>query len=426
VFPAAGTAAGFKDGLGAMASATVDNTGKQNVKIAADSTIIATANQGASNTAANAWPFVITDDSANIMVRPGDPVNKAMRVNVVAGGTTNSSFGVTFPTTGIAAGYKDGNGAFASFTGANGRQNVIVGADSTLIATANQGASASVANAWPIINVDDSGNMVRAGDATNKALRVNVVAGGTTGTTYGSAAPTQGTGIGYKDANGAFASLSGANGAIQAVSYNSAGQQLGANLPGANNVAVQVNQQPQLQALVKPTLSQLTADNRSVRSGVGSPAWGAGQMMAMVTDGTSSVKIAKPNIPAAATDPALVVTQSPMPSLQCPYFTAISQTASATLVNGVPGKRTFICSLSINARDTAVRVSLLEGTGTTCGTGTTAIIGGTLASYGISATGGFHGMSPQITIPTAVAGDNICLIQDAGVNVSGLMTYGQW
>jgi hypothetical protein len=73
-----------------------------------------------------------------------------------------------------------------------------------------------------------------------------------------------------------------------------------------------------------------------------------------------------------------------------------------------------------------VRISLLEGTGTNCGTGTTAIIGGTSASYGLSATGGFHGVSDRITIPTKVAGDNVCLIQDAAVNVSGMITYGQY
>jgi Fe-S cluster assembly iron-binding protein IscA len=423
-FPSQGVSGGYRDALGAFASFTGAN-GKQNVIVGNESTLVATANQGASATTANAWPFVTVTD-AGIMVRPGDDTNKAMRVNVVAGGTTNSSFGVTFPTTGIAAGYKDGNGSFASFTGANGRQNVIVGADSTLIATANQGASSSTANAWPIINVDDSGNMVRAGDATNKALRVNVVAGGTTGTTYGSAAPTQGTGIGYKDANGAFASLTGSNGAIGSVRYDSSGQQLGAKLPGANNVAVQVNQQPQLQALAKPTLSQLTADNRSVRSGVGSPAWGAGQIMAMLTDGQHSPSISPANRAPAPTDSALVVTQSPLPSLQCPNTTPISQTASTTLINGVAGKTTMICTLSINARDTAVRISVIEGTGTTCGTNPLGIIGGTSASYGLSATGGFHGVSDRITIPSMVPGDNICLIQDAAVNVSGLITWGQY
>jgi hypothetical protein len=280
--------------------------------------------------------------------------------------------------------------------------------------------------------------MVRPGDAVNKAMRVNVVAGGSglsvTDSAVWTAASSQFTPSGGAFNDSAAALASGqqgtrrmtANRAAHTNTRDSAGQELGANLPGQANVPVQVNQQPQLQALAKPTLSQLTADARSVRSGVGSPAWGAGQMMAMLTDGQHNLSINPANRAPAITDTSIVIAPSPIPSLQCPFFAAISQAASATIINGTTGKTTYICALSINARDTAVRISLLEGTGTNCGTGTTAIIGGTSASYGLSATGGFHGVSDRITIPTKVAGDNICLIQDAAVNVSGMITYGQY
>lgn len=504
VFPSSGTAAGFKDGSGAMASATVDNTGKINVKVAADSTLIATVNQGtspwnvrttsdstltatvtqttaanlnalvaqgASATANNGWPIVNVDD-AGVMVRAGDATNKALRVNVVTALPAGTNIIGNVRTTSDST-------LTATVTQGTSPWDVRTRSDSTLTATVTQttaanlnalvaqGASASVANAWPVVQVDDAGLMVRPGDATNKALRVNIVASsvasGGTSSTFGTAFPTTGTAAGFKDPSGAMASISttnrlpvtcdncsssaatfgtafpssggpvggkDANGAFASVTVtnsrldvngtlrNSASQELGANLPGANNVALVTTPQVTL-PIPRPALTPAVGDAKAV-------IWGTGQMMAMLTDGTTSVKIAKPNIASAVTDPALVVTQSPMPSLQCPNTTAISQSASATLINGTAGKTTFICTLSINARDTAVRVSLIEGTGTNCGTGATALIGGTAASFGLSATGGFHGVSDRVTIPGKVSGNNVCLIQDAAVNVSGVITFGQY
>lgn len=238
-FPAAGVPGGYRDTLGSFASFTGSN-GKQNVIVGNESTLVATATQGASSTAANAWSVNIVSD-AGVMVRPGDDTNKAMRVNIVGRGATvgtpvfvnqvdaagnviGQAFGTGFSSPGIPGGYRDANGSFASFTGSNGKQNVIVGNESTLIATvtgsvtvsgtvtANQGSSASAANAWPINVPSDAGVMVRPGDDTNKAIRVNVVAGGTTNSTFGTAFPTTGIAGGYRDANGAFASYTGSNG----------------------------------------------------------------------------------------------------------------------------------------------------------------------------------------------------------------------
>jgi hypothetical protein len=53
--------------------------------------------------------------------------------------------------------------------------------------TANQGTAAAGSSAWPITVTDTTNTVVKPGDATNNAVRVNVVAGGTGG---GSSSPT--------------------------------------------------------------------------------------------------------------------------------------------------------------------------------------------------------------------------------------------
>jgi len=71
-----------------------------------------TANQGTAAAGSAAWPTAITNTSDTI-VKPGDAVNNAVRVNVVAGGAaggTSSSFAAAFPATGTAAGFIDGSG----------------------------------------------------------------------------------------------------------------------------------------------------------------------------------------------------------------------------------------------------------------------------------------------------------------------------
>jgi hypothetical protein len=72
----------------------------------------------------------------------------------------------------------------------------------------------------------------------------------------------------------------------------------------------------------------------------------------------------------------------------------------------------------------AQNVSLVEGTGTTCGTGTAALVGGTAASIAAAANGGLWNTSAQITIPMQNNGDSLCALQSASGNVSGTLTYG--
>lgn len=70
-----------------------------------------TVDQGTPAAGANAWPVALTEDGTNTIVKAADNANKAIRVNVVAGGAaggTSSSFGAAVPATGTAAGASDG------------------------------------------------------------------------------------------------------------------------------------------------------------------------------------------------------------------------------------------------------------------------------------------------------------------------------
>lgn len=132
-FPATGTAAGWYDGSNMQGARVFDcdtGGGTQyiagfNLRIpasggsaAADAGAGATSaatlrvegNQGAAAAGAGAWPVTVTN-TADTVVKPGDAVNNAVRVNVVAGaaaGGTSSSFGAAFPASGTAAGFNDG------------------------------------------------------------------------------------------------------------------------------------------------------------------------------------------------------------------------------------------------------------------------------------------------------------------------------
>jgi hypothetical protein len=103
---------------------------------------------------------------------------------------------------------------------------------------------------------------------------------------------------------------------------------------------------------------------------------------------------------------------------------AISQTANARLIVGGAGK-VYLCSVLLVGAD-AENVSLVEGTGSTCGTGTAAVIGGTTAANGpnLAANGGFQagGGNGSIAI-AATAGTDVCLFQSGAGRVAGNLTY---
>lgn len=110
--------------------------------------------------------------------------------------------------------------------------------------------------------------------------------------------------------------------------------------------------------------------------------------------------------------------------IACPSYVAISQTADTQLVAGNTGEVFFICAIHIIAAAAEV-VSLWEGTGTACGTGSAAIIGSTTEANGVSlaANGGFAMGGGVPFLRTATTANALCLRQSGTSRVSGFISY---
>ena len=136
----------------------------------------------------------------------------------------------------------------------------------------------------------------------------------------------------------------------------------------------------------------------------------------------------------AATDPALVVSVSPN-SLGCAgasvantTSTPVSITASTQIITGTLSKQTYVCALNLIV-SAADNVALVEGTGSTCGTSTAGMAGGSIAATGwnFAANGGLTmgtGIGPVIR--TATAADDVCLLVSTGAQVSGSVIWAQF
>jgi hypothetical protein len=112
----------------------------------------------------------------------------------------------------------------------------------------------------------------------------------------------------------------------------------------------------------------------------------------------------------------------------CDTWKVISQTAGAQIITGVSAKQTYICNAFLNSA-TAQNINIVEGTGTTCATGTVGLLGGTTASTGpnLAASQGF--ILPASAVPwmkTATAADNVCILQSGTGQVSGVIVYTQF
>lgn len=141
-------------------------------------------------------PVQIVDTTGQNRVNVGDLSNQAVRVNVVTGGGTggtSSAFAVSFPGTGTAAGFRDPSGFLASASVTN---NNALYVESVFRSTTDAA--------------------VRAGDVANNAVRVNVVAGSSSGPsgTTGAAWPSSVNPMGAKDPGGFVGSLTITNGGL--------------------------------------------------------------------------------------------------------------------------------------------------------------------------------------------------------------------
>jgi hypothetical protein len=117
---------------------------------------------------------------------------------------------------------------------------------------------------------------------------------------------------------------------------------------------------------------------------------------------------------------------------QAKTFFTFSLTASGQIITGTSGKYTYICSWN-DMTAAAQNYAVVEGTGTTCGTGAAAVgglSGGTTAAGGwnVAANGGRVMGAGGWTIGKAAnaSGDNICiLVSGSSVQLSGGGSYVQ-
>ena len=114
--------------------------------------------------------------------------------------------------------------------------------------------------------------------------------------------------------------------------------------------------------------------------------------------------------------------QSSSRYLECTLIVAINQTTGTTIITGTASQRIYICSILLVSA-TAQNVSIVEGTGTVCATGITALYGGTTASIALAANGGFAQASPKPFISTQVTANGLCILQSGAGNVSGSISY---
>lgn len=101
--------------------------------------------------------------------------------------------------------------------------------------------------------------------------------------------------------------------------------------------------------------------------------------------------------------------------------------ATATIVAGSPNKNTYICKLYLQTTS-ANNVAIVEGIGTNCSSVSSGLFGGTTSSTGfimpangqveLNGDGSAWGV-------TATAGDNVCLINSASTQLSGVMVSVQ-
>lgn len=104
----------------------------------------------------------------------------------------------------------------------------------------------------------------------------------------------------------------------------------------------------------------------------------------------------------------------------------INLTASGQLVTALANQTVYVCYLQFSLSALADNVALVEGTGSTCGTGTAGMAGGATTGTGWnllangSVTSGTIGMW---AFKTATLGDNVCLLASSAAQISGVMIY---
>lgn len=100
------------------------------------------------------------------------------------------------------------------------------------------------------------------------------------------------------------------------------------------------------------------------------------------------------------------------------FAVAVGSATTTLLVNGVAGKVTYPCSFSATLAGTTPTAKLEYGTGSSCGTGTTALTGVLAPTAGTFV---------QILAPGAIAkipaANELCLVSGGTPSIQGVLTY---
>jgi hypothetical protein len=103
----------------------------------------------------------------------------------------------------------------------------------------------------------------------------------------------------------------------------------------------------------------------------------------------------------------------------------LSASGAAQIIPVQTGKKIYFCHMHMN-NNAAEGILVLEGTGSNCGTGQTAVYGGTSAGqgYNFSANGGIAvGQGVTHVLQTNVTGDAVCLNPSASTQLTGVIEW---
>lgn len=345
-----------------------------------------TANAGTGNfTVVNSGTFATqAAQSGTWTVQPGNTANTTPWLTSIAqgGNTATVSAGgalkvdnsaVTQPVSGTVSASQSGTWTVQPGNTANTTAWLVTGTGGTFPATQSGNWTARV--------VGNGGASVDSTIGAGTAPTNQIVTGAVYNATEIS--PTNGQ---------SFAVQADSKGRVREVLMDAAGNTRGLNIDAANS------------ALVNPG----TAAN-----------WGVGATGAAPPANAQYIG----GISSGATG-GLVIAQT-----LCDQWVAINGTASAQLISGVSGRKIYFCSGNIQMNGGANTVSFVSGTGSTCGTGTTAVPGfdgATSAAngYSFAANGGMvfpSGNSPFAR--TTNNADNFCILVGSATRVVGGLSY---
>ena len=113
-----------------------------------------------------------------------------------------------------------------------------------------------------------------------------------------------------------------------------------------------------------------------------------------------------------------------IPNLYCENTAAISQATSTQVIAGTANTKTYLCTVFVFS-GTTQNVSVVEGTGGTCGSNTVGMVGGTSPVIAFVANQGFVIASTGPTLRTAGTATNVCLLQSGAGVLGGTITWHQ-